>query len=66
MAICPKDGSACPDDLCHGSGCVQMGGYEMLQVCDFCGGTIDNEIPDFGTCSCDDDDWGWASEEEEE
>ena len=55
MAICPKDGTACPDDLCHGSGCLQMNGYAMLQVCDFCGGTIDEEIPDCGTCTCDDE-----------
>lgn len=28
----------------------------MLRRCDSCGGTIDDEIPDCGTCTCDHDD----------
>jgi len=63
--ICPKDGTACPDDLCHGSGCLQMGGYPMLSRCDHCGGTIDHEIPSCGTCSCDDDEYPDFGEEDE-
>lgn len=55
MSICPRTGHACPDDLCHGSGCMEMDGYPMLRVCDVCHGTIDEEIPDCGTCTCDDD-----------
>lgn len=51
---CPKDGSACCDDLCHGGGCLEMNGYPMLAECNVCGGTIDEEIPDCGTCTCDD------------
>lgn len=54
--ICPYDRSGCPDDLCRGSGCMRMGGYEMLEVCDFCGGTIDNEIAECSTCTCDEGD----------
>ncbi len=55
MSICPKDGSACCDDLCHGAGCLQMDGYQMLDICHVCKGTIDHEIEDCGTCTCDDD-----------
>jgi hypothetical protein len=54
--ICPKDGTACPDDLCHGSGCMAMDGYPMLSICPHCRGTVDEEIPDCGTCRFDDDD----------
>jgi len=54
--ICPKSGRGCCDDMCYGSGCLEMDGYPMLRICRSCGGTIDEEIPDCGTCSCDDDD----------
>lgn len=53
--LCPKTNKPCCDDLCHGSGCLEMDGYPMLKICDRCGGTIDEEIHDCGTCSCDDD-----------
>lgn len=53
--ICPKSGMGCPDDLCHGGGCMEMDGYPMLSVCAVCGGTVDDEIQDCGTCSCDND-----------
>ena len=53
--LCPKDYTACCDDLCHGSGCMQMNGYAMLLVCDVCKGVIDEEIPDCSTCTCDGD-----------
>lgn len=56
MSICPKDGKACCDDLCHGSGCLQMGGYPMLRVCDICKGLMDDEIDDCSTCTCGDED----------
>jgi hypothetical protein len=55
--ICPKTMKGCCDDLCHGAGCLQMDGYAMLSRCDHCGGLIDEEIPDCGTCTCDDDDY---------
>ena len=63
--LCPKDGTPCCDDLCHGSGCLAMGGYEMLSVCDFCGGTIDIEVPDCSTCKCEDeyDDFAFAEDD---
>lgn len=50
--ICPKDGSPCCDDLCHGSGCLQMEGYPMLAECDLCGGLVDEEMPECSTCTC--------------
>lgn len=59
---CPKDGKACMNDLCHGAGCLVMDGYAMLAVCDFCGGMIDEEIPDCGTCTCDGDEPGWCDD----
>ena len=30
-----------------------MDGYQMLGVCDGCGGLIDEEIPECSTCTCD-------------
>lgn len=60
--LCPKDGSACPDDLCRGSGCMEMDGYPMLTVCAFCGGTIDDEIPDCSICTCDGDEPGYCDD----
>lgn len=54
--ICPKDNKPCIDDICYGCGCVQMDGYPMLKICDICHGTIDSEILDLGTCTCDEDD----------
>lgn len=56
--LCPKDYKPCCDDLCHGGGCLRMGGYAMLQECDVCKGIIDEEIPDCGTCTCGQDDTG--------
>ena len=55
MLVCPKNGYACMDDICRGSGCIEMDGYQMLRQCDFCGGWIDAEIPECSTCTCDDD-----------
>lgn len=56
MSICPKTMKPCIDDLCRGSGCLEMNGYPMLKVCVVCKGFIDDEISDCGTCTCDDDD----------
>lgn len=53
--ICPKDLKPCCDDLCYGGGCLAMGGYPMLERCQFCKGLIDRENPDYGTCTCDPD-----------
>lgn len=60
---CPADGCACCDDLCHGAGCLKMGGYPMLAICDVCGGEIDEAIPECGTCTCDDDDDYWYEDD---
>lgn len=54
--ICPKTMKDCCDDLCHGSGCLEMEGYPMLSVCDGCGGLIDDEADIYTTCECDADD----------
>ena len=56
MSICPKNNQPCMDDMCRGSGCMEMDGYAMLQRCQFCNGTIDEELPECSTCTCEDDD----------
>lgn len=55
MSLCPKDGQPCMDDLCYGGGCLEMDGYPMLEVCPVCNGIVDLEMPECGTCTCDDD-----------
>ena len=36
--FCPVDGKACPDDLCHGGGCIRTEHNEpMLELCETCG-----------------------------
>lgn len=55
--ICPRDWKACLDDLCHGSGCMQMDGYPMLSICPVCKGAVDEEISECGSCTCDDEGW---------
>ncbi len=57
MSLCPADGRPCCDDLCHGGGCMRLGGYQMLERCQFCKGTIDTELPECSTCTCGDDDY---------
>lgn len=55
--ICPKDYTACPDDLCEGGGCMQMGSrYPMIERCDMCGGIIDEELGEYCECGEPDDD----------
>jgi hypothetical protein len=49
--FCPKDGTACPDDVCRGAGCLETG-TRMLERCDGCGVIYD---PDIENCDCDDD-----------
>ena len=56
MSICPRTMEPCIDDMCYGGGCMEMEGYEMLEVCQFCGGTIDHEIAECSTCTCDEED----------
>jgi len=62
--LCTKTGKGCCDDLCHGSGCLEMDGYAMLAECDVCGGIVDEEIPECSTCTCgdDDDDYDWCED----
>jgi len=62
--ICPADGKPCCDDLCAGGSCLAMPGYEPLQRCDVCGGTIDTSIPECSTCTCDDDD-DWYDDDDD-
>lgn len=40
MRVCPVDYSCCPDDICHGAGCMQAQGEEMIELCDSCGEEI--------------------------
>ena len=54
--ICPKDGMACPDDLCHGSGCMDMNGSPMLEKCPKCGTGVDVEMGEDCLCEDEDDD----------
>lgn len=54
-AFCPKDYTACPDDICHGAGCLKMNGHPMLEECDVCGGLINPEFPDSSDCTCDEE-----------
>lgn len=56
MRLCPKDQKPCWDDLCYGSGCMQMDGYEMLEACAICGGYVDHEFSECSTCTCDEAD----------
>lgn len=37
--LCPATYKHCPDDLCHGSGCM-INGMEMLPQCHLCGGAM--------------------------
>lgn len=57
--LCPRTLQHCIDDLCHGSGCLEMGGYPMLAECHACGGYIDEEYPEDSTCICGSDDDVW-------
>lgn len=47
MAICPKDLLPCIDDLCYGSGCMQLGGEPMVAV----------DGSDNDDCECDPEDY---------
>lgn len=37
MRVCPKDLRPCCDDLCHGAGCMDAEGEEMVEICEVCG-----------------------------
>lgn len=47
--LCPKDFMGCCDDICRGSGCIEMDGQEMVYQCPECG-----EIESF-PFDCDDE-----------
>ena len=53
--LCPKTLTGCCDDLCHGSGCLMIGG-EMIPTCGKCGGPMmtDDGEPDNSGLICDD------------
>lgn len=48
---CPKDFQPCCDDLCYGSGCLEMDGLPMYEKCPGCGKFISEEDTD--SCECD-------------
>lgn len=48
--ICRKDGRACPDDVCIGSGTCLRTGTAVLERCMSCGEVYD---PEYGVdCAC--------------
>lgn len=47
---CPKDMQPCIDDLCYGSGCIQMDGAPLYENCMGCGQLISDE--DDWNCTC--------------
>jgi len=61
--LCPLDNKGCCDDLCRGSGCLRMDGYPMLRICDVCGETIDEAIPECSSCTCGENDYEYFGEE---
>lgn len=52
--ICPKDGKACIDDVCRGSGVCGITGADMWDHCDRCHGVYSQEFD--VSCACDRDD----------
>lgn len=50
MSLCPKTLQPCCDDICHGSGCLEMGGASMVEKCVHCGAFYQ----DHEECDCDD------------
>lgn len=58
MAICPKDGKPCIDDLCYGGSCLQMPGIAPQVPCEGCGALIGIDgDDDLGDCTCGMDDY---------
>ena len=50
--VCPVDYKSCPDDMCHGAGCVRSSGEEMIDLCDFCGQELEFNSPCVNWCGC--------------
>lgn len=58
MAICPKDGEPCIDDLCYGGGCLQCPGVAPLERCEGCGNLVGIDGTDpWDDCTCGMDDY---------
>lgn len=51
MSLCPKTLQPCCDDICHGSGCLEMNGSAMVQKCEHCGHFFSEG---YGGCDCKD------------
>ncbi len=53
--ICPKDGKACIDDICRGSGVCLATGLEMLERCNHCHQIYSDDVD----CDCE-----WRTEDD--
>ena len=51
--LCPVDMKNCPDDMCRGSGCMQMQGADLYRYCDGCKQPISDD--DDWACECEPD-----------
>jgi len=50
MRVCPVNLEACCDDICHGAGCIQSAGEDMVEICQHCHAPMLE-----GLCECDDE-----------
>lgn len=57
MAICPATLKICCDDICRGSGCLKLGGEELLTECNGCGKLIGLNGGNLDDCECDPDEY---------
>ncbi len=55
-SICPKDLTACPDDLCRGGGTCLQTGDELWERCDVCGKVYSREWDIECACQPNDED----------
>jgi hypothetical protein len=53
--VCPKDGKACIDDMCRGSGVCGITGAEMWDRCSSCHGVYSYELGVECACEPSDD-----------
>ena len=56
MKVCPVDLKPCCDDICHGAGCLNSEGEDMIELCHTCGKPIIYEFFD-DCCECYADDF---------
>lgn len=54
MKACPIDLNPCCDDICHGSGCLNSEGEDMVELCHVCHKPINYELA-YECCECEDE-----------